>query len=90
MLGSLFDSHETEGYCPLRALPTREGGLTKAPVGHAGEAGSLKKTPRVSDLCTMLYDRLYVYFISQNKSPQRIKSRFDLEHVIKKYTENNI
>ena len=84
MFGSLFDSHETEGYCPLRALPTREGVLTKAPVGHAGEAGSLKKKHlEVSDLCTMLYDRLYVYFICQNKSPQKIKSQFDLEHVIK-------
>ena len=82
MFGSLFDSHETEGYCPLRALPTREGVLTKAPVGHAGEAGSLKKHLEVSDLCTMLYDRLYVYFLSQNKSPQKIKSRFDWEHGI--------
>ena len=60
MFGSLFDSHETEGYCPLRALPTREGVLTKAPVGHAGEAGSLKKNTSRFQICVQCYTTAYM------------------------------
>ena len=59
MFGSLFDSHETEGYCPLRALPTREGVLTKAPVGHAGEAGSLKIHFEF-EICVQCYTTAYM------------------------------